>query len=425
MASLKKQALVLTVANGYTRAMGFALRLIVSRLMGAEAMGVMEMANSAVMLAITPVTAGIPTAVSRLAARPEADAAVLYAGLSLVRRMSLLLIPAALLLTPAAAWLLGDLRTLPAILAGAPLILLLGLCAVCSGWCCGRQDMRTPALNECAEQTVRCLLTVALLVWLAGRSIALTAALPGLAEIIAGVAVWFLFRQSLPRLQKPQPQHITALRQELLRLAAPITASRLCQTALRTLNAVLLPVCLRRSGLTAPEATAAFGVLGGMAMPLVMLPGVITGAICTVAAPAASRQEGHPKQLRQTMRRLLVSAGAVGGAAALLLFLSADLIGQYLWPEPTLAPLLRLLAPAALLMSVQQVQFGLIAGLGLQRQTLTATLAASVLTLAVTAALCPLPGLRLQGAAIATLASALLRIVWNQLILRAVLRRMG
>ena len=35
MASLKKQALMLTVANAYTRALGFVLRLVTARLMGA------------------------------------------------------------------------------------------------------------------------------------------------------------------------------------------------------------------------------------------------------------------------------------------------------------------------------------------------------------------------------------------------------
>ena len=148
MASLKKQALVMTLANAYTRALGFVLRIFSARLMGAEAMGVMEMSSSAVMLAITPVTAGIPTALSRLAARPDADTpGVLRAGLSLVRRLSAVFIPLTLVLAPAAAWLLGDWRTLPGILLSAPLVLLLGLCAVYSGWFCGRQDMRTPACN--------------------------------------------------------------------------------------------------------------------------------------------------------------------------------------------------------------------------------------------------------------------------------------
>ena len=423
MASLKKQALVLTLANAYTRALGFVLRIFSARLMGAEAMGVMEMSTSAVMLAITPVTAGIPTAVSRLAARPDADVpGVLRAGISLVRRLSAVFIPLTLLLSPAAAWLLGDWRTLPGILLSAPLVLLLGLCAVYSGWFCGRQDMRTPALNECAEQTVRCLLTFELLMTLSGRSIAITAALPNLAEIAAGLAVWYLFARSAPRLTGFSPD--PALRSHILRLAAPITASRLCQTALRALNAVLLPVCLRRSGLNPADATAAFGLLNGMAMPLLMLPGVITGAICTVAAPAVSRQEGNVTRLKATMRRLLLSAGAVGLAAMLLLFFCADFISTRLYPEPALAPLLRLMCPCALLMALQQVQFGLIAGLGLQKKTLSATLCASLLTLVLTALLCPSPDMRLSGAAIASMASSLLRVLWNQRILKQALRRL-
>ena len=416
MSSMKKQALILTLANAYTRALGFALRLMTARLMGAEAMGVMELSASGIMLAITPVTAGIPTAMSRMTARPDADrAAVLNAGLSLVRRLSAILVPAVVLLAPAMAWLLGDWQTLPSLLTSAPAVLLLGLCAVYSGWFCGLQDMRTPALNECTEQTVRCLLCVALLLWLGGRSIALTAALPGIAEIAAGVAVWLLFRHSTPRL--PRRRADPHLRTELLRLSAPITASRLCQTALRALNAVLLPVCLRRSGLSQAAATAQFGMLNGMVMPLLMLPGVITGAICTVAAPAVTRQEHHARRLRHTTAQLLTSGLLVGFAAATMIFLSADFVSLRLYREPTLAPLLRLMSPAALLISLQQVQFGLIAGMGLQKQTLRPTIAASILTLLVTALLCPLPRFRLYGAAMASLAASLLRVAWNQVIL--------
>ena len=424
MSSMKKQALILTLANAYTRALGFGLRLMTARLMGAEAMGVMELSTSGIMLAITPVTAGIPSAMSRLTAQPDADrSAVLRAGLSLVKRLSAMLIPVVLLLSPAMAWLLGDWRTLPSLLTSAPAVLLLGLCAVYSGWFCGLQDMRTPALNECAEQTVRCMLCVALLIWLGGHSIALTAALPGLAEIAAGVAVWLLFRRSAPRLSHTRTD--TTLRRQVLRLSAPTTAARLCQTALRALNAVLLPTCLRHSGLTQAAATAQFGLLNGMVMPLLMLLGVVTGAICTVAAPAVSRQEHQAPRLRRTMNQLLLSGAAIGLMAAAAVFFTADFVSQRLYGEPTLAPLMRLMSPAALLMSLQQVQFGLIAGLGLQKHTLRPTVAASVLTLLLTALLCPQPALRLHGAALASLAASLLRVVWNQVILARAPHRAG
>ena len=421
MASLKKQALVLTVANGYTRALGFVLRLVTARLMGAQALGVMELASSAVMLAITPVTAGMPTAMSRLAARKGADAqAVLRTGLALVKRLTMWLVPGMLLLSPGIAWLLGDMRTLPSILTSLPMIALLGLCAVYSGWFYGRDDASTPALSECIEQTVRCLLAIGLLACFARHSVALTAALPNIAEVAAGVVVWGIFRSKAPRLKGVTPD--ASIRREILRLTAPTTAARLCQTGLRTLNAVLLPVCLRRSGLSAEAATAQFGLLNGMAMPLLMLPGIVTGAICMVATPAVARREGQQSQLQHIMRQLLLSAAGVGAAAAAGLFLGAEIISVHLYHEPSLAPLLRLLAPAALLMAVQQVQFGLITGLGLQNKALTGTVIASFLSLGVTALLCPMPGMRLYGAAIATLAGTLLRLCWNTAILRAARR---
>ena len=417
MASLKKQALVLTLANAYTRALGFVLRLVSARLMGAEAVGVMEMSSSGVMLAITPVTAGIPTAMSRLTARRGADeGAVLQAGLSLVKRLSLWLIPLMLLASPGMAWVLGDFRTLPAMWVCLPCIPLLGLCAVYSGWFYGRDDAATPAFNECIEQTVRCALALALLLTLSSRSIALTAALPGVAEVAAGAAVWLLFRKKTPRLHRQSPD--AGIRHEIVRLTAPTTGARLCQTALRSLNAVLLPVCLRRSGLSQAAATAQFGLLNGMAMPLLMLPGIVTGAICMVATPAVSRQEGRHAALKRTMRQLLLSAWGVGSITAAGLFFGADILSRHIFREPALAPLLRLLAPAALLMAIQQVQFGLITGLGIQNKALTGTVLASFLSLGVTAVLCPMPQLRLYGAALATLAGSLLRVLWNALLLR-------
>lgn len=280
--------------------------------------------------------------------------------------------------------------------------------------------MRTPAWNECIEQTVRCLLCAGLLLTVRG-STAVTAALPGLAEVIAGVVVWRLFRRTSPVLPpRTQPQ----LSRQILRLSAPTAAARLCQTAMRALNAVLLPTCLRRSGLSASAATAQFGLLGGMAMPLLMLPGIVTGAVCTVAAPAVARQEKQPQRLRRTVRLLLLAAAGIGAGASALLFLGADLVSTRLYSEPALSPLLKLMCPAALLMAVQQVQFGLITGLGVQRKALTGTVASSAFSLIVTALLCPIPAIRLYGAGVATVFSALLRVIWNQAVLHRAVHRL-
>lgn len=412
-ANLRRQALILTLANGYTRGVGFVMHLLMARLMGPQALGVMEMAHSVIMLAITPVTAGIPSAVSRLTAQRSGTEAqkVLRAGESLVKRMSAILAPALLILSPLLAWLLGDMRTLPAILTSVPDVMLLGLCAVYCGYFYGLEDARTPALNECLEQTVRVGLAVGLLVLLPKQSIAVTAALPGLAESIAGVAVMLMFRRAMPS-KEPRLAADASVRREILSLSAPTTLSRLCLTGMRALHAVLLPVCLRRSGLTAEAATAQFGLLNGMAMPLMMLPGIVTSAVCMVATPAVSRQEKQPKLLRRTVRKMTLCAAAIGAAAMAGLFLLADFAAGTLYRTIALAPVIRWLCPLAMVMAVHQVIIGMVTGLGLQRKTLTGTIAGSALTLVLTALLCPMPAWRIFGAVAALMAGHLLRLIW-------------
>ena len=95
---------MLACGNAAVRAMGFALRVALSRWLGAEALGVMELAHSAHMLSIVPVTAGLPAAVSRLTALRRDDSA-LRAGRGLALRMSAVLTPLWALAAPAVAWL--------------------------------------------------------------------------------------------------------------------------------------------------------------------------------------------------------------------------------------------------------------------------------------------------------------------------------
>ena len=188
------------------------------------------------------------------------------------------------------------------------------------------------------------------------------------------------------------------------------------------LTAVLLPLCLRQSGLTSSAATAQFGLLNGMAMPLIMAPGIVTSAMCMVAAPAVSRQESNRVRLKRTMRQLLLMAGLIGCLSSCVLFLFAQPISMLLYGEPALTGVLMALSPLSMLFAIQQVQFGLVTGLGVQRSAMTGTIVSSVLTLVVMSALCPMPSVRIFGAVLAMLAGSLVRVIWNAAVLQSAKR---
>ena len=388
--SLVRQAAVLSVSNGATRALGFVMRVALSRRLGAEGTGVLELASSAHMLWIAPVTAGLPMAVSTETAAGRGGEA-LHAGRRLALRVSLLMLPALFVLSPLIARLLGDARTLPALWCYLPCLPVLGLSAVYNGWCYGAGDTLPPAASELTEQALRFALCMGLLTVFPRMRAAYTAAVPALSTLLgegAGLllVVWMLKKQGT----LPAGRASAETEKKLWRLSAPMTWMRLSNTLTRTAGAVLIPLRLRAAGLSAQEATARLGMLSGMAMPWVMLPGVFTGALAVVAGPAIARRRHSPEMLRALAVRLIAAALAIS-------------------------------APLALLCGAQQVLSGILTGMEMQRSLLASSLSGSLLTLVLDFFL--VKKFRLAGCALARLAGHGLTLYMNLCAFSAELRK--
>jgi len=421
--SLVKQTALLSGANTAVRALGFVMRVWLSRVMGAEAMGVMELASSAHMLWIAPVTSGIPMAVSREAAAGHGEAA-LAAGRRLALRISLAMLPILLFAMPWIARFLGDGRTLPALLMYLPCLPILGLSAAYNGYCYGAGNTAPPSVSELAEQLVRFSVCVAVLRGVTGMTAAWTAAVPPFATLVGeGMAlaliVWMLRRGGGAAGSAACP--CGALEKKIWKLAAPMTWMRVSNTLMRTFSAVIVPMQLRVSGLSAQEATARLGMLSGMAMPLVMLPSVVTGAMAMVAGPALARRESDPKALKRVVARVLPASLAISLSAAGLLVLLAPWASKSLYRQPDLQALLKALWPLVPVMGVQQVTGGMLAGLGRQRSALFASLAGALLTLLLNYLLTP--SYRLMGCAWAQIAGHTVTLLINLRVLIRNVRR--
>ncbi len=84
---------------------------------------------------------------------------------------------------------------------------------------------------------------------------------------------------------------------EILRLSLPLTANRVILNLLRSVETVLIPFCLRLYGLTSGEALSTYGVLTGMALPLILFPSTITHSVSRDAASRGRRiQSPEPKR---------------------------------------------------------------------------------------------------------------------------------
>jgi len=165
------------------------------------------------------------------------------------------------------------------------------------------------------------------------------------------------------------------------------------------------------------EATSRFGMLTGMVMPVVMLPSVFTGSLAMLATPALAARENNHRALKAVIIQLLAAAFVVGVACGIIMYAAAPWIAISMYRLPELVPLIRYLCPSVLLMSLQQVLSGMIAGLGRQKQALYGTIVGAFITLAVSWFLTGLPEMRLFGAALAMMGGQVVGLVWSIVLL--------
>ncbi|MBR5288571.1 MAG: oligosaccharide flippase family protein [Clostridia bacterium] len=408
MQKLVHQTLLLSCCHFIVRIIGFVMRIWLSRELGTLAMGIVELAQSAQMLLITPVVSGLPSAISRMCAKEDARGCqrVLHAGILLALAASIP--PAAiafLFRQPLSLWL-GDLRTLPALLVFLPCLPVLGVSCALNGYFYGIGKPVPPALSELLEQIVRFFLSMRLVSLLGDWPVMLRAAIPAagaLAGETAGLALMLLFSLRVLFIRMPgQPARSgKAILKEMLSLALPLTGMRMVTSLMRTVTSTLLPKRLVLSGLPAGEALSQLGIMQGMMMPLLLLPSFVTCSLAAVAAPELARRQAQGRPLSSLARRSMSAALGIGLAAMAGVWLFAPLFAQVLYRQAELLPMLRRSCALIPVMAMTHVAGGLMNGLGLQTQSLRISVLSGFVCVLLTYILPALPALRIDGAIIA------------------------
>jgi len=422
--NLVRQTMFLSCSHFLVRALGFIMRIWLSREMGAAAMGLVELAHSAQMLLITPMVSGLPAAVSRMCAKASGDTAkqtsVLRCGISLALCTGLPLFLLAFLFREQIALWLGDIRTLPALIVYLPCIPILGVSCVLNGYYYGTGRPVPPALGEIIEQAVRFLLSIRLVSLLHSWPMSLRSAIPA-ASALTGETVSLLFMLLLCARALftfcCSGSHRAILR-EMLLLALPLTGMKLVSSLMRTVTATLVPERLQLSGLPQSEALSLLGMMNGMLMPMLMLPSFITGSLCMVAAPELARRQAKGQPLDKLCLRIGSATLGVGLFAMSGVWLFAPAIAATVYRQAELLPMLRICCPLIPVMALSQVVSGMMNGLGLQSASLRISLLASFTSVVLTYVLTARPSLQLWGALIAMGAAQMITLSLSLIVLK-------
>ncbi|MBO9609022.1 MAG: stage V sporulation protein B [Paenibacillaceae bacterium] len=377
--SFIKGTMILLVAGIVNRILGFLPRIALPRLIGAEGVGLYQLGYPFLILILTIITGGVPLAVAKLVA--EADATgdearirrILRLSMALTTSLGALFTSLCLLFAPLIMrYLLTDSRVYLTFVCMTPIIVLVGISSVMRGYFQGRQNMIPTAASQIAETIARivAMLLFAQMLLPFGIEYAAAGAMIGVTvgELIGLlVTLVFYFRSrgryaAVKPKPKPEPDGGSdgspgnrQLMRHLLRIALPVTASRLVGSTSYLLESIFIAQSLALAGIPTAIATAQYGALQGMIIPILLLPSALTFSLSTSLVPtlsqaaAAGDMRTIHKRLHQSLRLALIT----GAPFAVIMFVLAEPLCYYLYHNTDIAVMLKMMAPVALFIYFQ------------------------------------------------------------------------
>ena len=347
----KKQSIILgtvilTLTGFLSRFIGFFYRIFLSRVFGEESIGLYQLIFPVYALCISFSISGIETALSRTVARkqalgkPDEAREVLLSGLIAAFFLSLF----CTLFLQKNALFIAD-RLLHDSRCKNMLIILsyaFPFCAIHScicGYYYGLKETKIPAISQLIEQSTR-ILSVYIFFFLLlrkGHTVSISIAVSGLVigELFSTAYAAQIFNcfpctlTTITNLCKNFPRHL----RELLSLSIPLTANRVLINLLQSIEAISIPMQLRRFQYSASESLRIYGVLNGMALPCILFPTAVTSSLSIMLMPAVAEIQAaqDSSSLLRIIKKVSRFCFSLGLFSCLCFLLFGHLLGNILF----------------------------------------------------------------------------------------------
>ncbi|MCR8655742.1 stage V sporulation protein B [Paenibacillus endoradicis] len=382
--SFIKGAMILLIAGVLNRILGFIPRITLPRIIGAEGVGIYQLSYPFLIVLLTFITGGIPLAIAKWIAEAQSVGderrvkQIFRTAMFLSVSIALFLTSIMLLFAPVfIKYVIPDPRVYQSFLMMSPLLLIVGISAVYRGYFQGKQNMIPSAVSQTVETLIRIVFSLVLAYWLLPYGLAWGAAGAMLGVVmgeIGGLAVMLLshvrdkkkpitIAAELPLTSENEFNNAVVSKEiasksilaKLLTLSIPVTGSKLVGSLSYLLESIFTARSLAAAGIITGIATAQYGALQGMIMPLILLPTALTYSLAVSLVPslseAVAQKQYHliHKRLHQSMRISLVA----GAPFTIIMFIFAAPICELLYAHGEYAPLLQLIAPIGIFIYLQ------------------------------------------------------------------------
>lgn len=375
MKSLLKTVALITIFSFLTRISGFMFRIILSRVVGAEGVGLYQVASSVFMVLLTVISSGLPLVISRMSAKylaenkKKKEASMVTVALLFGLIVSIILCLIVYLFQNTFSKLFTDQRCIQILIVLLPSLVFSSVYCVLRGALWGRGNYFALCVTELYEQVIRIILCALAIsstfsVLENALSIGWTMSLACLFSMILVILLYFYYGG---KLGKPKKEYL----KPLIKQSTPISLMRIAGSFMQPLIAFIIPARLVAIGYTSSQAMSLFGVAVGMTMPLLYIPTTIIGSLSTALVPdisTAIAQNNH-KHIEERINSSIFFALIISCLFVPIFLGMGEQMGVFLYNNIMSGTLLQSAAWVLIPLGLTNITSALLNSLGLEKKS--------------------------------------------------------
>lgn len=388
-----KSGVMLTLVSLAMRTVAMLFSAFISRNVGAEGVGLYTVIMTVYSFAVTFATSGISLTVTRLVASAIGEGrvervgrvirgAVLY-SLAFGALSTLLLFFGADVI---GRYILNDIRTVHSLKLLAFSLIPISLGSIISGYFVGVRRVGFNASAQVFSQFIKISVTVLLVIRFSSygieRSVSALCLGITVTELIGFLIQSLEFGYDRIKHGKNVGARGTEI-SEIAKTALPLAFSAYVRSAFLTLEHILIPRRLRDGGESAKDAYSHYGLLHGMALPIVLYPMSPLSSFSGLLVPefAADISRGGRARMNRIGSEAMNTTLTYSAICAVMLYFFAEELGYAVYGSYDAGKYITMLAPVVPIMYLDHVTDSMLKGIGEQVFSMWVNISDSILSI--------------------------------------------
>lgn len=386
-----KNTVILSVYGVILRLVGMVFRIFMVNKIGSECTGLYQLIFSVYMLLSSAVNVSLTTAVTRLVSKHSITSSkkqirkiVKLASIGAVAIMTIVAL-CGFMLSDIIAKIIGDMRAVQSVKILVWSLPFMSITACLKGYFLAVKNTISPSNAQVFEQIIRIFVVGGLLIYFPTENLSLCCAyiLLGdtIAEIMSCGLLYLLYNSDIKKRNFKGSDNVSGVSRELFRIGMPIGANRLATSSLRTVENLIIPSALTKFSGSSSMALSSYGLVRGMALPIILFPSSILGSVSQLLVPelAIATASKNNLKIKSSVEKVLSITIYFSIFFGFVFHLCSSELGRIIYHSNEVGMILKLLCPVVPMMYLEFVCDGILKGLDQQLHTFFYSLSDCVL----------------------------------------------